>query len=89
LQVKGNNINLVKKWKLQCKRCKKPANFDQQPLLNKFLVERVKQKLIYSKYYRNFAQYHHEDDNLKRLKHHEQKLCEKCKKLGKYCGGDN
>lgn len=86
LKVSGCNINIVKKWKLQCRKCRNYANFDHETLLDSFLRERVQQKLIYTKYRANFASYQKDNsENRKQLKNHQQSLCEKCKSLGRYC----
>jgi hypothetical protein len=57
--------------------------------LDRYLKERIKQRLIHRKYKSNFEQYHvDKEQDGKELKGHEQSLCEKCKSLGRYCAED-
>ncbi|CAG8716952.1 33109_t:CDS:1 [Racocetra persica] len=85
LKVNKKQVELVKKYHLQCSKCNQIAQFDGEKLLNKFLKEKVKQKLIYSFYKENFSQFNGELSE-KKLKGHRQGLCEKCKELKRYYG---
>ncbi|RIA90023.1 hypothetical protein C1645_770935, partial [Glomus cerebriforme] len=86
LKVNMEGIELLKKYKLSCVRCNDVAQFDNEELLDEFLKERVKQKLIYSFYRENFADCESELHTDKLLEGHKQELCEKCQLLGRYCG---
>lgn len=77
-------IEILKKYRLRCLRCKKYAKFDNEKLLDEFLKDRVKQKLIYSFYWKEFNKY--KGDGGKKLEGHIQELCEKCQELGRHCG---
>jgi hypothetical protein len=57
-----------------------------EDLLDEFLKERFKQKLIYNFYKREFAKFENERDSKKILEGHIEALCEKCKLLGRHCG---
>ncbi|CAG8745755.1 45329_t:CDS:10, partial [Gigaspora margarita] len=81
--INNRQIELVKKYRLQCRKCQSYAAFDREELLNQYLEERVKQKLIYSYYKRKFEQYTSERDGEKELRGHKEELCEKCKSLDK------
>ncbi|CAG8720102.1 36707_t:CDS:2, partial [Racocetra persica] len=76
LKVKTKKIVLVRKYHLQCLKCDQSARFDREKLLTKFLKERVKQRLIYSFYREEFAQFAGERSG-RMLKGHRQDLCEK------------
>jgi len=82
---KGQIEILIKKYHLQCLKCKKNAKFDNEELLDEFLGERVKQKLIFSFYKEKFAKFKSETHSERVLEGHIQELCEKCKLLGRYC----
>lgn len=87
LRIEKNQINLIKKYRLQCLKCNKYAKFINEEYLNQFLKERVKQKLIYSFYKEEFSKFLVEKDSEKELDGHKQNLCEKCKlSLTGYCG---
>jgi len=86
-KVKREQIEITKKYRLQCLKCKKFAKFDEEKLLDEFLKDRVKQKLIYSFYWQEFAKFTSERDSEKILEGHIEDLCEKCQELGKHCGG--
>jgi hypothetical protein len=77
--VKDNKIILLKLYYLQCKKCLKKGEFKKKNILNKFLEERILQKLIYRHYKDEFNKYNNNNDyNKKELKGHEPNLCEKC-----------
>ena len=78
LTIKKNKITLLKLYNLQCKICKQTAQFKNKDLLNKFLEERVLQRLIYKHYKNEFSKYNTNEDK-KRLEGHIPQLCEKCK----------
>ncbi|CAG8505473.1 19792_t:CDS:1 [Cetraspora pellucida] len=80
-------IELVKKYYLQCLKCGQIAKFDREKLLNKFLKQRIKQILIYSFYEEKFSRFNGERSG-KVLKDHKQDLCEKCQQLKRYCGDE-
>lgn len=89
LTVKNKKIVLSKLYNLECKKCHKPAKFKEKELLNKFLEERVIQKLIYKYYEEEFSKYNNNIDRDKKLEGHIRHLCEKCKlSLTGYCGDD-
>ncbi|GBB98817.1 hypothetical protein RclHR1_03330014 [Rhizophagus clarus] len=77
---------MLKKYHLQCLKCKKYAKFDVEELLDEFLKERFKQKLVYNFYKKEFAVFENERDSEKVLEGHIETLCEKCKLLGRHCG---
>ena len=79
-------IEILKKYNLRCLKCKKNAKFDNENLLDEFLRDRVKQKLIYSFYKDKFAKFKTESHSERALEGHIQGLCEKCQLLGRYCG---
>lgn len=79
-------IEILKKYNLRCLKCKQIAKFDNEKLLDEFLKERVKQKLIYSVYKENFARFKSEYYSERALEGHIRELCEKCQLLGRYCG---
>lgn len=85
LQITKNDIKLLKKYNLQCRKCKRNASFDNEELLDRYLKEKVQQFLIYEKYESNFYLYKCTKER-KELEDHKQDLCEKCKSLGHYCG---
>jgi hypothetical protein len=87
LKVSNGEIELLKKYRLQCLKCKKYAKFDERKLLDEFLEEKVKQKLIYNFYKKEFEEFKRERDGEKELEGHIEELCEKCKLLGRHCGG--
>ncbi|CFW92713.1 conserved protein of unknown function [endosymbiont DhMRE of Dentiscutata heterogama] len=86
LKVKEEQVEILKKYRLQCLKCKKYAKFDVETLLDKFLEERFKQKLIYNFYKKEFDKFENERDGKKMLEGHIEELCEKCKLLGRHCG---
>lgn len=55
-------------------------------MLNEFLKERFKQKLIYNFYKKEFDKFVIEKNSDKILEGHIEELCEKCQKLGRHCG---
>ena len=81
-------MEILKKYRLQCLKCKKYAKFDVETLLDKFLKEKFKQKLIYNFYKKAFAKFENERDSEKVLEGHIEELCEKCKLLGRHCGSE-
>jgi Zinc-binding domain len=85
IESKGQ-IEILKKYNLRCLKCKNNAKFDNEELLDEFLRERVKQKLIFSFYKEKFAKFKSEPHSERVLEGHIQELCEKCQSLGRYCG---
>ena len=79
-------IEILKKYHLRCLKCNQIAKFDNEGLLDEFLKERVKQKLIYSVYKEKFTQFRSEYHSERALEGHKRELCEKCQLLGRYCG---
>ncbi|RGB21399.1 hypothetical protein C1646_778122 [Rhizophagus diaphanus] len=69
--------------------CKKYAKFDAEELLDEFLRERFKQKLVYNFYKKEFAMFEYERDSEKILEGHIEALCEKCKLLRRHCGSES
>jgi len=57
-----------------------------EEILNEFLKERFKQKLVYNFYKKEFGKFVIERDSEKILEGHIEALCEKCKELGRHCG---
>ena len=88
MKVNEGQIEIPKKYRLQCLKCKKVAKFDVEEMLDKFLEERFKQKLIYNFYKKEFDKFKNERDSEKILEGHIEELCEKCKLLGRHCGGE-
>ena len=63
---------------MRCVNCEQTARFDVEELLDEFLKERFKQKLIYNFYRENFDQFGSESHSKKVLEGHIKRLCEKC-----------
>ncbi|PKY46554.1 hypothetical protein RhiirA4_402615, partial [Rhizophagus irregularis] len=89
LKAREGQIEILKKYRLQCLKCKKYAKFDVEELLDKFLKERFKQKLVYNFYKKEFAEFENERDSEKILEGHIETLCEKCKLLRRHCGSES
>jgi hypothetical protein len=89
LKASEGRIEIVKKFRLQCLKCKKYAKFDAEELLDEFLRERFKQKLVYNFYKKEFAMFEYERDSEKILEGHIEALCEKCKLLRRHCGSES
>lgn len=86
LKVSGGQIDILKKYHLRCLKCKQIAKFDIENLLDEFLQERFKQKLIYNFYKKEFDKFVIERDSERVLEGHIEALCEKCQKLKRHCG---
>jgi hypothetical protein len=78
LEVFNCNIKISKIYNLRCLKCEKIAIFDEGSLLNSFLEERFKQKLIYKYFVKNFEPYKFDFHSSKKLEGHIRNLCEKC-----------
>lgn len=90
MEIKNNEIINKKIYNLKCIKCNKNAKFDNNKELNKFLNDKIRQKLIFWYNSNIFKQYDNKnEDKNKMLKDHKQELCEKCKELGSYCGDDS
>lgn len=90
MEIKNNKIINKKIYNLKCIKCNKNANFDDIKELKEYLNDKIRQKLII--WYNNniFKKYDNKNEDLNKiLKGHKQKLCEKCNKLGKYCGNES
>ncbi|RIA97408.1 hypothetical protein C1645_732474 [Glomus cerebriforme] len=82
LKVNNGKIEILKKYRLHCLKCKRSAQFDKEKLLDEFLRERIKQKLIYNFYKKIFDQFDYEPSGGKVLEGHIPELCEKCQSHG-------
>src|SRR5688500_8506199 len=84
-KISFSGIAITKLYKLKCMHCNRFALFRDYENIMKYIRQRVKLKLIFwsnvSKL-SNFDSY----SEKKKLKDHKQELCEKCIKLGEYCG---
>ncbi|PKY25048.1 hypothetical protein RhiirB3_413678 [Rhizophagus irregularis] len=89
LKAREGQIEILKKYRLQCLKCKEDAKFDVEELLDEFLKERFKQKLVYIFYKKEFAEFENERDSEKILEGHIETLCEKCKLLRRHCGSES
>lgn len=81
LLIKDNKIIISKIYNLQCNNCNKIADFKNKKLLEKYLKERLLQKLIYKHYETEFNKYNNDKEYNKILEGHIPELCEKCKML--------
>ena len=79
LIIKDGKITLLRLYKLYCIKCKKIADFKYKNILDKYLEERVLQKLIYKQYKDVFSKYDQNKDYKELLEGHKPELCEKCR----------
>ena len=73
---------MERKYPLACLKCQKTAQFENQELLDQYLLERSQQRLIYARYENNFPKIERKE---RELEGHIQELCSRCQELGQLC----